>query len=340
MSKRLLCALSLSLLSLSAWSQTEAGPDHPAPVQQDATEVVAEKILVVGQRPGPGLWKVTKDDHVLWIFGAYAPLSKNMEWRSQQVEQILSESQEFLAAPSAQAGIGFFRSLTLLPHVFGMKKNPDGAYLKDLLPPEVYARWLVQKKKYIGDDSGIERERPIFAAAELSSKAMQQAGLTGGNEISAKIFKIAKDKKIKTTYPGIKLEIDDPSALLKEYKKTPLDDVACFAKTLDELETTVEAMRARANAWAKGDIAVISSLNFAEREEACNAAILNSAMAKGRPALLAVEGRMREAWLAAAEKALAANALTFAMLPMKVLLDPKGYLAALEARGYTVARPE
>ena len=343
MLNRLRCALllsSLSLLPLTAWSQTEAGPDHPPPQQADATEVVAEKILVVGQRPGPGLWKVSKDGHVLWIFGTHAPLPKHMVWRSQQVEQILAQSQEYLATPSASAGVGFFKSLTLLPHVFGLKKNPDGATLKDLLAPEVYARWLLLKKKYIGDDAGIERERPIFAAAELSSKALAHAGLNGGNEINVRIAQIVKERKIKATYPGIKLDIEDPAALLKEYKKSTLDDVACFARTLDELEINIDAMRERANAWAKGDIALIHTLDYAAREDACNAAFLNSAMVQGRPALQNAEERMRAAWMEAAEKSLAANASTFAMLPIKVLLDPKGYLVALEAKGYTVDNPD
>ena len=43
-------------------------------------------ILVTGQQPGPGLWKVTHPsaghDHVLWILGSYGPLPRKMQWRS------------------------------------------------------------------------------------------------------------------------------------------------------------------------------------------------------------------------------------------------------------------
>ena len=49
---------------------------------------------------------------------------------------------------------------------------------------------------------------------------------------------------------------------------------------------------------------------------------------------------MLEAWLAAAEKALAANASTFALLPLKNILDSKGFVAALAAKGYLVEKPE
>jgi len=43
----------------------------------------------------------------------------------------------------------------VLPHAIGFKKNPDGARLRDLLPADVYARWLLMKAKYIGADEGM-----------------------------------------------------------------------------------------------------------------------------------------------------------------------------------------
>ena len=49
--------------------------------------------------------------------------------------------------------------------------------------------------------------------------------------------------------------------------------------------------------------------------------------------------RAGEAWLAAAEAALANNRSTFAVLPMSEILKPDGYLVKLAARGYTVQEP-
>ena len=43
---------------------------------------------------------------------------------------------------------------------------------------------------------------------------------------------------------------------------------------------------------------------------------------------------------AAADAALASNAQSFAVLPMHDVLDAHGYLAALQARGYTVTAPD
>jgi hypothetical protein len=124
---------------------------------------------------------------------------------------VLAQSQEYLTPPGAQAKVGFFRGLTMLPSLIGMKKNPDGATLRDVLPPEVYARWLPLKAKYLGDNDSIERERPIFAAETLFSAGLKQAGLTRGMPVSSKIDALIKQHKIKVTETGIKLDMDGAS---------------------------------------------------------------------------------------------------------------------------------
>ncbi len=72
-------------------------------------------VLVTGEQLGPGLWKVSKGDHVLWILGTQAPLPKKMSWRATEVEKTIAQSQEVLADASAKVDVGFFRMLTLLP---------------------------------------------------------------------------------------------------------------------------------------------------------------------------------------------------------------------------------
>lgn len=342
---RLLPALLLCFLAAPVWSQTAAGAaavedQQAVQAEADTAEIVPEKILVVGKRPGPGLWKISKGDHVLWVFGTYSPLPKKMEWRSQQVETILAQSQEYLPPPSASADIGVFRSLTLLPYAFGIKKNPDGAQLKDLLPADVYARWLLLKQKYIGDDEGIERERPIFVADALFQKGLAHAGLTTGQEVRDAIEKIVKKKKIKMTASEVKLAVSDPVRLIKDFKKSQLDDVACLSKMIARVETDIDAMRIRANAWAKGDLEGIQKLNYTDPERSCIAALTNSALLKEQPGLQSVEARMRDAWIASAENALATNTSTFALLRLQDILDPNGPVAALQAKGYLVKQPD
>jgi hypothetical protein len=339
MFSRLIPAVCLCLLTLPAWSQTaDAAAGEPQSPQ--AEEAAPEKILVVGQRPGPGLWKISKGDHVLWVFGSYSPLPKNMEWRSHQVETIVAQSQEYLLSPSATAKIGFFSKLALLPHAIGARKNPDGGTLRDVLPADVYERWLPLKKKYLENSDDFERERPIFVADRLYRSGLMHAGLSNGHEVGKAIDAIVKKHKIKTTKSEVELVMDDPVKMVKEFKKSSLDDAACFSKTLERLESDIDAMRVRADAWAKGDIEAIQKLNFADREQACKTAITNSTVFQGRPGLQSMEARMREAWLAAAEKSLANNMSTFAVLRLQSILDPNGMIEALRAKGYQVDSPD
>jgi len=192
----------------------------------------------------------------------------------------------------------------------------------------------------VGSDEGIERERPIFAADELFRKGLAQAGLSSGQEVRFAIEKIVKKNKIKTTSSEVKLALDDPARMIKDFKKSTLDDAACFSRTIERLESDIDAMRIRANAWAKGDLEGILALRYADRDQACGAALANSAFVQQQPGFQAVEARMRDAWLASAEKSLAANASTFAILPLKDILDPNGFMTALQARGYQVDTPD
>jgi hypothetical protein len=337
--------LFLGLLSAASFAQTDpqAVPE-PATAQAAAqADEAPSQVLVSGKRPGPGLWKVSKDGHVMWVFGMYAPLPPKLEWDDSRVDRLIAQSQEVLAPPGAGVGVGVWGGLKVLaslPTVLAAVKNPDGATLHDVLPAEVYARWSVLKQKYIGDDDGIERMRPFFAAQKLTDAGMKKSGLSGGIEVRKQIESIAKKRDVKLTQTGFSVKLDDPGRVLKDFKDSQLEDTACFVKTLQRFEGDIDAMRVRANAWANGNIAEISNLDYAEREDACNDAIFNSPAAKKHPAFQNLREQRLASWLKAAEKALDNNTSTVAMLTMSDILGPKSYLAALQAKGYTVESPK
>ena len=334
----ILPALCLALCAAPSAAQAlHADAPPAAAASADSAQAAPEQILVVGQKPGPGMWKVSKDDHVLWIFGTYSPLPVKMDWRSHEVEAVIGRSQEYLAPPSSKLEVSYFQAALALPSLIGVNKNPDEATLRDVLPPEVYARWLPLKEKYLPKNT--ERDRPIFVANELFSAAMKQAGLTSSIDVRKQVEKIVDQKKLKVTRTVHELKVDNPRQLVKEFKKSQLDDVACFSNTLRRLETDIDAMRVRADAWARGDIDAIRKLDFNE-QESCSNAIRNSAVLRDHPAFQGAEERHRAMWLANAEAALAKNASTFAVLAMKDLLDPKGLMAMLAAKGYQVEQPE
>lgn len=323
-------ALVVCLLSSFASAQTP--PDSP-PTQ------TLDTVLVTGEQPGPGLWKVSKADHVLWILGTQTPLPKKMNWRAAEVEKIIAQSQEVLADASAEVNIGIFHALILLPSILSARKNDEGGKLQNILPADLYARWSALKAKYIGRDNGVERLRPMFAARELYQKAIDKSGLSDRNEVWRAVEKAAKADHVRITTPQVKIPLDDPKQAIRDFRSTAGDlDIACLAITITRLETDLDAMRQRANAWSIGDLDALKNLPFPDQRAACLAAVASNANLRGH--IDDAQTRINDAWLAAAEKALTENRSTFAVLPIAKLVKPDDRLAALRARGYDIQVPE
>jgi hypothetical protein len=313
--------------------------DTTVPTASPATRPdIIDNVLVSGEQPGPSLWKVSKDDHVLWILGTWGPLPKSITWRSRTVGAVIEQSQEIISEVNVTADIGFFKTLTLLPAALAVRKNPEGAALADLLPPELHARWLVQKEKYLGRDKGIERFRPIVAAGQLFSKAISQSGLTYDDMVWPVVRKLAKKHKIKITTPTIKLNIEKPRAALKTLAKIPLEDLKCFEATITRLETDMYYMSARANAWSVGDLQTLRNLPYPDQFMTCGSAVFEAPILEN-VGLKDLPDRFLGAWLDAAEKALANNASTFAVLSIPELNAKDGRLDRLRAKGYKVEVP-
>jgi hypothetical protein len=307
-----------------------------------APQPAIEEVLVTGQQPGPGLWKVTRPadgtDHVLWILGSYGPLPKKMNWRSAELEAALAGSQAVIAPVSMRASVGALGGVTLLPSLVGVRRNPDDARLEEVVPPELYARWRPLKERYIGKDDEVEKWRPIFAAQELWEQALRKSGLEPYGVVWPAVEKRARKARVKIVEPEVEVRIDKPRAAIKEFKQAPLDDLECFAKTIERLESDLELMRVRANAWASGDVEKLRALAPVDNASACIAVALNAEVLRERGA--GDWSAQREAaWLEAVEAALAANASTVAVLNVEQILRPDGYVAELRARGYVVEDP-
>ena len=314
---------------------------HAAAQATIAAPPTLDTVLVTGEQPGPGLWKVTRrdSDHVLWILGTQAPLPKTIQWRADDVDKIIGQSQEVLTDAQAELKVGFFRSVFLLPAALGAKKNADGKTLKDVLPPDLYARWLPLKQRYLGKDDGVERLRPILAANELYGKAIGKSGMTNKNALWPTIEKIAKAHHVPIQEIDVEIPVDNARQAIDDFKSTAGQlDIDCLATTIARLETDLDAMRARANAWAVGDLEKLKSLPYPDQRTVCLNAL--AANANLREKLADAKTRIQTEWLDAAETALWNNASTFAVLPISELIRPDGRLALMRAKGYVIEEPQ
>jgi len=333
-------AFLLAVAGVLVCAQPAAAIVPTAPAAAAITDM--DVVVVSGVQPGPGMWKVSKGDHVLWVLGVQSPLPRKMQWRSPDVETAIAQSQEVLDQPGLRIGVsagGMFRAMFALPTLLKVQKLPDSKTLHDVLPPDLYLRWSQLKPRYLSNNKqDVERWRPIFAAQALYDAAIEQAGLQKG-AVATDVEKLAKAHEVKVTSTSLTALVTKPKALAKSFARTPLDEVACFRATLDRLESDVATTVARANAWAVGDIDQMARLVRGNDMQSCIKTI-SEAEAMRSLGLDHAESRMEAKWLDMAESALARNPSSFAMLSVPHLLSAHSYLAKLQAKGYVVEAPQ
>ncbi len=333
---RAYCLLATMLLAPAALAQVA----DPAPGIGPDGVVDLQTMVVSGVQPGPGMWKVRNGDNVLWVMGTLSPLPKRMSWLSRDVEAVIGSAQEVIRPPSVTvtSGLGRFRSLLLLPSILRARKNPEGRPLEEVLPADLHARWTVLKLRHLGRGSKLERWRPVFAGFKLYQAALDDAGLADRNLVTPVVDKAAKRHSVKVTTPMVTLKIDEPKKVINEFSSSSLGDVTCFATTISRLETDLDTMTIRANAWATGDIEALRSLPYEDQNRACLDSLLQTELAR-KQGFVDLEQRVQAKWMEAAEAALKTNRVTFATLPVSDLLRPNGYLGRLAAKGYVVEEP-
>ena len=308
---------------------------------QSSSDVTAnppiDEVLVTGERPGPGMWRISKDGHDLWILATLRPLPKNMTWRSVLVEQRIAGSQAVLSPPDVDVDVGFFRGITLIPALLRARKSPDGRTLEEILPHDLYIRWLALRVKYLG--SYDEHRRPILAAIDLYEGALNQAGLTDNGMVWSAVEKAAKGNHVPVQPVQLKIKLLDAKGAVRDLGNIPqAAEIDCFAKTVERLEVDLQPMRQRANFWALGDIQGLRSLPYPDGEGACLNAFL--AVPQFKDQYESARSRLEDLWISAAKSALDINASSFAVLPITALLKEEGAIDRLKKQGYEVLEPQ
>jgi hypothetical protein len=315
------CAAVLSiLLSMQVHAEDAAGRGLQSGV---------EEVLVTGVQPGPGMWRVQKGDHTLWILGTYAPLPSQVTWRSVEVQSVILQSREILGPYLAEFSVPGVDPYDLI-----------GAQdLKDVLPADIYARWKTLKNRHIGRKQGRSNWLPASAAVQLQIHAFQGAGLAYDDQVWNFIEAMARKHRIKVSLAHqVRKQIRPDSPLIGARVFSTPESIAYLTKTIERLETDVAATRARANAWAVGDVAALRSLVEFEQTQAYLAALSGPFMTEHN--LRDLFARADKQWLSAARTAVENNTTTLSILPISMLLgDPRGLLAALEEAGCVVQAP-
>lgn len=325
-------AILMTLLVALSGVSTAAAQPLPEALPEAVPETV-EEVVVSGEPAGPGLWKVRKGDHTLFLLATISPAPKKMQWRSREVESVLARAQAFVPArPEVDADIGPIKAVQLYMQYRKLRGNAEGERLEAVLPPPLFARFEALRTKYAPRDRSMLQRRPMLAVLELQDAAVDRSGLTFRNEVARKVERSARDLKVPILRAAVKVE--DARGTLAEVGQIPLSaEIACAEVILGRIETDLANSRRRAEDWAVGDVAGLRSGATAKAAGTCLDSLRNSA----RMASLLRD--FETAWFGVVTRSLERNPVTLAVADIDALLRPGGILAQLRARGYEIDEP-
>ena len=327
--KLAVCVLfALSADTLRALEPSQATIQNPAPAAP-----AMEEVEVTGVRPGPGLWRVSRGDHVLWLLGTLDPLPRKMVWRSTEVESVMAQAQEVLYdQPSVSVHGNPFTWITAYFRWRHVQTMPGETTLKDWIGPDLYARFAALEARFDAHDRRTERLRPVFAALRLYGRALDASYLTPGNQTEEAVLKLARRHGVAVQRPQV--SVDDPEALIAQLGEVSRDaHASCLAAVVDRLESGLEPMKVAARAWAVGDVETLRQLPHPQDIEVCTDVVAAA------PRMKALIGQTASGWDREFAGALEHNRTTLAMRPIYDLLGPDGLLAKLRLEGYQVEGP-
>ncbi|HET7561999.1 MAG TPA: TraB/GumN family protein [Rhodanobacteraceae bacterium] len=329
--RALAVALCMACLSPGAMSEPAS---RPAP---SGHAVTLGTVVVTGVVPGPALWKVSKDGHVMWVLGITSPLPRHIHWDSTNVDHLIATSGQVLEPPGYSLylqddGSGEAVTVQALDRA---KVLPAGKTLQDVLPPDLYERWIVARKKYLHGPRGwgVNHLRPILAATELYDAALSRTDLTPTGMVEDAVQRAARKHGVPTVSTEYVLQIKHANQNLKHFTQASDEGLQCMRSTLDAIDRNFPQATAMANAWSTGDLPTLRTLLSAKQHDPCMSEYSDMW------GISDISERVRLAWVTAAKQALSRHAQSVALLPMTDLTSGDSYLGTLAQDGYSVLAP-
>lgn len=285
----------------------------------------------------PPLWLFSKGNKRIIVLGTQRPLPKSGVLITKSIQEYIASSDAVLTGPGLRSGdgVGFFQGLTLASSMRKAKHNEGGQTLEQLVSPDVYRSWKALKGKYLGQDSGVEKLRPMYAAYELYKAALKSNNLTDDSMLGPLIADATADAGLERVDARYSLPNKGLRQTLKSFDVPMADDVGCFERTLATLEAYLEYSPSAAEAWAVGDMARfrLADAQYAPVDK-CWERLTNVAMARSA-GVADPYAQVDSTWLNEIQKALHAHDVVFTTLPVRDLARGNGFAARLTGQGFT-----
>ena len=274
------------------------------------------------------MWHVHRGDANVWLLGSLSPLPRDITWRSKQVESVLESTSQVLIQKPIEISVPRILWMLIADRKYLMVGG--GKKLKDVLPPDLHARFAAQRSKVTDDAEKWERYRPIIAAAFLQQAVFHQANLSMRLDLGAALRILAKKHGVRVE----EVKVAGVSDMLDALKTMPPPtERTCVEASLTTLESGLPRLVERAQAWTSGNVERIANMPELKAVDACR-----NALDAGQGAVDVI-GRIRQTWLENIEKYLRSAGTTIAVVNLDLMLERGGLLDQLRAKGYEIDAP-
>ncbi|OYW74314.1 MAG: TraB/GumN family protein, partial [Asticcacaulis sp. 32-58-5] len=220
-----------------------------APSSQAADEDWNHTEVVVAAKrpPGPALWRIKKGDAEVVIVGILPVFPKSQSWSTKRLENALRGAKVLITPPDAKTSAGD------AVRVLRTKGLPGKLTLKDVLPPELNARFEATAKRAGVSPKAFAHDKPVWAGARLRREVLEKRRLSA-DEPTDTIARIARKQGVPVR-PAGKYKT---GPVLKDLNRlSDQESQECLIHTLGDIDFNMDRAPKAAAAWAVGDIRTV-----------------------------------------------------------------------------------
>jgi hypothetical protein len=313
----------LLILAAPAFAEPAALPAAASPPPPPDESAVVQELEVIGRRPGPALWRVSRGGSQVVIVGGLSPLPHSLQWNTTRVQQALDTATVLLLPPD-KPHVGFFGGVGMLLGL-GALRPPHGD-MDAGLPPELRARYDQTINRFHLDPKRYRKWKPAVAGLLLVADFRRAAGLST-EKPNTTIARMARSARVQVVTVGAveAKPLFDAAARMSE-----LQNQACLAAALDDVAEEAAHARPAAEAWASGDLRGVRANTSAPLLDKCLLQL---------PSVQSVVEKGTKEAVTSIDKALGRPGHSVAVIDLTFLLRPNGVLDRLKAQGAEIALP-
>ena len=261
------------------------------------------------------MWTVTVPDAPQsYLMGSLHVLTPDYYPLSSSIEQAFATSKVLIT----EADIDEVNNPATLMGLMGKALLSDGQTLDQVIAPDLHRQVLDRANKAGLPPVAVQRMKPWMVALALTAPALQAQGFKAEHGVDKHFFDRAKkagnERRALETVAFQFDRMDQMSAAEQE---------ALLRSTIDDIDNQTNNVKAIADAWAKGDVAVLEKLLLTTMKSSPD---LYKRMLVDRNAT----------WVAAVETCIKQKESCFVVVGAAHLVGPDSLVAMLQKKGYKV----